>query len=799
MLRVVGCIVQDHDWGLVALACLVCLLATHTSVRLLNPRRDGEEGALAIRTGTAILAFGTGVWTTHFIGMLAFRPDIPLNFNVPLCVLSLVLSVAATAIAYTIRPRERDDYAAIVASGIVLAAGIGAMHFVGMRSLLVPGIIHYDIDLVVAAMVLVTVCSIAAMAMLARRAVVWASVLLALAVAFTHFVAMGSVRLELVGGMAVTPLAIPKSELVMAAAGACLLILTLALTASALDQHFASRLALEARRFRALADATFEGLIFEHAGQIIDVNRAMCELAGIDAASLIGRPLADLIPGMELGQTERETLLEYDVRLPNGQNMPVEILWRNAPDHGQRVVAVRDISRQKAAEGRIERMARYDPLTGLANRDLFEQQLHRTLAIADRSAVGVALLYVDLDRFGSVIEALGHHATGQILIQAARRLSGTVRETDAVARIGRDEFVIIQTLTELPADTAALADRIVAEMALPFTVDDHPIVVTASVGVALYPADGAVPRELIKNAALAMRQAKHDGRARWCYFETGMDVLLRTKRSLEHDLRIALQENQFSLNYQPFVDTTTLEVVGYEALLRWDHPERGRIPPADFIPLAEECGLIVPIGSWVLATACAETVSWDPKLTISVNLSPAQFLQPGIVATVADVLRQTGLPPKRLELEITEGTLMADTHNALRILTSLKALGVKLSMDDFGTGYSSLSYLRKFPFDKIKIDRSFISDLEDDTEAETIVQAIIAMSRSLRLDVTAEGVETKEQLAMLRALGCNFVQGYLLGRPRSAAQLGLQGGKPRWHVIDNAGPRLVTTPVVRSA
>lgn len=233
---------------------------------------------------------------------------------------------------------------------------------------------------------------------------------------------------------------------------------------------------------------------------------------------------------------------------------------------------------------------------------------------------------------------------------------------------------------------------------------------------------------------------------------------------------LALKESQFSLNYQPFVDAATLELVGFEALLRWDHPSRGLIPAVDFIPIAEDCGLIVPIGSWVLATACAEAVSWDKPLGISVNLSPAQFLQPGIVGTVAAVLRQTGLLPKRLELEVTEGTLMGDTQNAL---TALKALGVKIAMDDFGAGYSSLSYLRKFSFDKLKIDRSFIGEVEDNPEAETIVQAIIAMSRSLRLTVTAEGVETKQQLAMLQAQGCDFVQGYLLCRPRSADLLGM--------------------------
>jgi diguanylate cyclase (GGDEF)-like protein/PAS domain S-box-containing protein len=799
MLRVVGCITQNHDLRLVALACLVCLLATHTSVRLLNPRYHAEQWAGIIHSGAAITVFSVGVWTTHFIGILAFRPDIPVSFNVPLCILSLALAIAGTTIAYTVRPREPNDKAAIVTSGLALAAAIGAMHFVGMRSLIVPGIVHYDPDLVIIALCLGSLCSIAAFSALARRAIGLASLLFGLAVATTHFTAMASVRLELIGGMDVPPLAVPRSYLVVASAGACFLILTLAITALALDRYFTSRLAAEARRFRALANATFEGLIFEQDGQIVDVNRAMCELAGLDAESLIGRPLSDLVPGLELRSTELKDAVEYDVRRPDGQTLPVEILWRSGADRDERVVAVRDISRQKAAEGRIERMVRYDPLTGLANRELFEQQLQRALALSDRSAIGVALLYVDLDRFESVNEALGHHATSQILIQTAQRLTATVRETDTVARVGRDEFVIIQSFSDQSAGAAPLADRIIAEMALPFTIEDQSVIVTASVGVALYPADGAVPRDLIKNAALAVRQAKHDGRARWRYFETGMELMLRTKRSLEHDLRIALKENQLSLNYQPFVDTATLDIIGYEALLRWNHPERGNIPPADFIPLAEECGLIVPIGSWVLATACAETVSWDQKPIISVNLSPAQFLQPGIVTTVAEVLKQTGLPPKRLELEITEGTLMTDTQNALRILTSLKGLGVKLAMDDFGTGYSSLSYLRKFPFDKLKIDRSFISDLEDDTEAETIVQAIIAMSRSLRLDVTAEGVETKRQLSMLRALGCNYVQGYLLGRPRTAAQVEHHTGKPRWHIIDHDGPRLVTTPSARSA
>jgi diguanylate cyclase (GGDEF)-like protein len=580
----------------------------------------------------------------------------------------------------------------------------------------------------------------------------------------------------------------PRMEILLASACAFSLLLLLAIGSAILDRHRVRVLGIEARRFRSLADTAFEGLILERGGYITDANRAMCEMAGMDTAAIIGRRVTDLIPGVALLSPTSQPPAECTLLAADGQTSPVEVYWREGPDRGVRVVAVRDIAHRNTAGGQTEQLARFDVLTGLANRELFEQQLRKAIALSDRSNIGVALLYVDLDRFEALNETLGDDAGEQLLVQTARRLAGTARDTDTIARLDRDLFAIIQPLAEQPADGAALADRIVAAMALPFSVDDQPVGMTASVGVAIYPADGTEVPELVKSAALALRQAKDDGRGRWRYFQPGMDQVMRAKRSMEHDLRIALKDGQFSLNYQPFVETASLDIAGYEALLRWDHPQRGRIPPSDFIPLAEECGLIVPIGSWVLASACAEAVSWAQPVIISVNLSPAQFVQPGIVNTVAEVLRTTGLPPNRLELEITEGTLMDDTQNALRILTSLKALGVKIAMDDFGTGYSSLSYLRKFPFDKIKIDRSFISDVADDSEAETIVEAIIAMSRSLRLDVTAEGVETRHQLAMLRAHGCNFVQGYLLGRPCSADQLDLRTGRTRWQFADEALP-----------
>jgi diguanylate cyclase (GGDEF)-like protein len=538
------------------------------------------------------------------------------------------------------------------------------------------------------------------------------------------------------------------------------------LLGAALSWCLTRRRLRQAHRLHTLVGATIEGLILEQDGFIRDVNPALCAMADKAAGALIGRRLTMLIRGLTLTPLDQPG--EYDLIHADGTARPVEVLWRDGPAPGSHVVAVRHLSLEKAARHEIQRLVQFDPLTGLGNRELFEHQLQKTLALSERATVGVAVLYVELDRFGSVRDAVGPLAADQVVIQAARRLRGCVRDTDTLARLGPDDFAIIQPLADEPADAAALAERIVAEMALPFEPGGPPVVLSVSIGVALYPGDGTTVSGITKSAAQALGRARQDGDT-WCYAEPTMDAALQERQSLVHDLRIALRDGEFTLAYQPFLDAATMEIAGYEALLRWEHPQRGAISPSAFIPLAESSGLIVPIGRWVLATACAEAVAWPRPLTLAVNLSPAQFVQPGIVGTVAEVLQETRLPAHRLELEITETTLMDDTQNALRILTALKALGVHIAMDDFGTGYSSLSYLRKFPFDKIKIDRSFISDVEEgDSEAETIVQAIIGMGRSLRLDVTAEGVETAQQLAMLKALGCTFVQGYLLGRPGPA-------------------------------
>ncbi|HQT76169.1 MAG TPA: EAL domain-containing protein [Rhodopila sp.] len=769
MLRVVGQIIADRAPGFAGLACLVCFLAASTAIRLLarHPHDDGRQNALRL-TG-AVFAFGAGTWATHFIGLMAFHTGIPFGFDVNLCALSLGLVLATTAIGFA--PGAHDRPSIVVLKGLVLTAGIAAMHVTGMRALLLPGRLYYQPADVAASVSLGLVLVTTALWLLRHGPPLLAAAALTLGTLSVDLLGMASVRLALTPGLPVPPGAIPHPVLVATTSGACLAILLLALGASVLDQHQTRRLATEARRFRALADATFEGLVLEHSGRITDANLAMGELTGLAPEALVGRTLAEVLPDLVLCAPRHRQTTETAIPQPDGADRPVEVLWRDNPDSGGHVIAIRDLSRQRAAESLIDRLARLDPLTGLLNREAFEHDVQALLDQPGRRPAGIALLHLTIDRLDMVAELIGPAATEPLLIQVAQRLKGSIRQYDLLGRLGRDEFAVLQTVAAAPVDPTPLAERILGEMGQPFTVGDPPIGINVSIGVAVHPADGTSARDLMRNAAMASALARQDGRNRCRTFDSGLGEQLRERQMLRRDLRVALKQGQFTLHYQPIVDAESMDIAGYEALLRWDHPERGRIPPSDFIPVAEESGLIVPIGSWVLATACAEAASWDRPLTVAVNLSPVQFEQPGIIATITEVLRRTGLPAERLELEVTETTLIEDKHNALEILTALKGLGVKLAMDDFGTGYSSLSYLRTYPFDKIKIDRSFVRDVERDAEAETIVQAIIVMGMSLRLKITAEGVETKQQLAMLRAYGCTFLQGYLLGRPCGAAQI----------------------------
>ena len=407
-----------------------------------------------------------------------------------------------------------------------------------------------------------------------------------------------------------------------------------------------------------------------------------------------------------------------------------------------------------------------DDLTGLVKRNDFAHALSSRLAAP--GSHGVAILCIDLDRFKTINDTLGHGIGDELLRKVAERLMSACRKEDIVARLGGDEFAILQCGVSQPEEARKLADRVVDLLGRTYVLNGHTINIGASVGIA-QSEPSLQARDLLRNADVALYEAKRAGRNRSCVFEAHMAASLRERRELEIDLRRAIALRQLELHYQPFVDVTDSTVKGFEALLRWHHPVRGNIPPLSFIPLAEENGLILKIGDWVIRTACHEAARWGEELVIAVNVSPLQFKTETLVATVASALQASGLPAQRLELEITEGALLDDTEKVLVTLHALRDLGVRISMDDFGTGYSSLSYLRKFPFDKIKVDRSFVvnSDIED----RAVLTAVSSLGSVLGMQITAEGVETAEQFERVRSEACTHVQGYLTGRPLSADRI----------------------------
>jgi len=426
-----------------------------------------------------------------------------------------------------------------------------------------------------------------------------------------------------------------------------------------------------------------------------------------------------------------------------------------------------DITEQRQQEARIQHLARHDALTELPNRIQFLEEMASVPADLARGQLA-AVLCIDLDHFKDVNDTLGHAIGDKVLKLVSARLWGTTRENDVLARIGGDEFSLLLRQVGKPADAASIAERITRVIAAPFSIDGHQIVIGASVGIAMAPADGETADQLIKSADLALYRAKSDGRSTYHFFERGMDQAIQLRRSIESGLRLALARQEFRLVFQPLVGLEENRVTCFEALLRWDHAERGTISPAEFIPIAEETGMIVPIGEWVLREACRTATTWPTEARVAVNLSSVQFKNKQLYDTVVSALKDSGLAPTRLELEITESLLLADNEPTLATLHKLRALGIRISMDDFGTGYSSLSYLRSFPFDKIKIDRSFMRDLEQKGDSLAIIKAVIGLGHSLGMSTTAEGIETEEQLAAVREQGCNEVQGFLFSPPIGA-------------------------------
>ncbi|HEX4893227.1 MAG TPA: EAL domain-containing protein [Hyphomicrobiaceae bacterium] len=503
--------------------------------------------------------------------------------------------------------------------------------------------------------------------------------------------------------------------------------------------------------------------LFEPGGNLVLSNELYRGMAGSSSAS--GDEAAPQWLSQCRHEMRADEVLERITRLPDDRS--ISSSFRPLPNGGW-VEVHRDISEQLQANARISYLARHDSLTGLANRVEFRERLCAELARAKRGG-DLAVLCVDLDYFKAVNDTLGHPVGDAVLVAVAERLREAVRETDVVARLGGDEFAVIQVGGQQPEGAGQLANRLIQDLSKTFDVDGQQMMIGASIGIALAPTDSLDPDSLLRKADLALYRAKAQGRQTYCYFEPEMDLAMQARRQMELDLRKAITAGEFELYYQPIVSSTTGRIRSFEALIRWNHPTNGRVPPDKFIPLAEELGLIHSIGSWALSQACKDARNWPEDVSVAVNVSPNQFKTADLVESVRRALGASGLQSNRLQLEVTETVLLNNTDLTLSMLHDLRELGVRIAMDDFGSGYSSLNYLRKFPFDKLKIDKSFIDNIANDQECVAIVRAVTDLARTLGIETTAEGVETQEQRAVLRNMGCDEIQGYLISRPQSVA------------------------------
>ncbi|MGV3490191.1 MAG: bifunctional diguanylate cyclase/phosphodiesterase [Devosia sp.] len=759
-----------HDLRLVALAAVVCALSAFAGITLLTHARRTAGPMQKVWLAVAAISVGFGIWATHFVAMLSFNAGMPVGYNLPVTLLSLAIAIVivGSGLWFAAIGKRRSDY---LLSGGVVGVGISAMHYVGMAAVLIGGGIIWDTSTVAASilfgMVFGAVAIWVAIGAAGIKGRLAATGLLTLAICAMHFTAMGAAGLENCFPI-VTEADLTPEWLSLVVAIVSVGILLMALSGTYLDLRDRRRMAAENDRMRGLADAAVEGLVVIRDGNIITANQSFIRLVGSDN-EIAGTALSDFIEATAVTRLgERvNAVIETELRAAGGV-VPVEVIAHEVDFAGapHLAIAVRDLSARKQAEQHIRFLAHHDALTGLPNRVSFGRRLEDEISHARRHGQTFAVLCLDLDRFKEVNDLFGHAAGDALLQRVGHALLGAVEGVGHAARLSGDEFAVLLGDVGTPARAGRIAESIIDAFRRDNEATETGATISASIGIALFPGNAETAEQIMSAADTALYRAKQDGKGIYRFFEAAMGTEVRDRRLLEHDLRHAISRNQLRLVYQPQVDIKTNEVTGFEALVRWKHPERGDVSPGVFVPIAEESGLILQIGEWVLRTACAEAARWKKPLMIAVNVSAVQVHNPAFAHTVHEVLIKTGLSPARLEVEVTETALVKDMARAVTTLRQIRALGVHIAMDDFGTGYSSLANLRAFPFSKIKVDQSFIRSVDSNGQSAAIVRAVLGLGSGLNVPVVAEGVERPEELEFLKGEICQTAQGYLLSRPK---------------------------------
>jgi diguanylate cyclase (GGDEF)-like protein/PAS domain S-box-containing protein len=773
MLTVYNCVVHAHDLRLVGLAAVICLLASFTAINLLHHVRNSAGQMRTVWLGVSATSTGFGIWATHFIAMLAFSPGIPNAYNVALTFLSLIVAILLTGAGLAVAMNLKMSGGAWL-GGAMVGGGIAAMHYTGMAAFEIQGRIVWDPVLVAASIALGGLIGAIALPVGLRggslKWKIFGALLLTVAICSHHFTAMAAAAIIPDPTIEVSAAALPAGWLAIAVAFASFIIIVLALSGVALELRDRRHAELETDRMRGLANAAVEGLLVCDGHEIITVNDSFAALIGAPADKLVGTRLHQYFPDESTRLNLFESAnapIEGDLLKADGSRSPVELILRPVDFAGKphHAIAVRDLQARKNAEQHIRFLAHHDSLTGVPNRSSFDKRLEQEIQLTLATGRKLAVLCLDLDRFKEVNDLFGH-ATGDKMLQSvAKRIAGLLDDSQMLARLSGDEFAIIAPGLSNPAVAGRIAEAILEVLQTGGDTVEPDAPISTSIGIALCPDDATDRHALLTHADTALYRAKNEGRGTYRFFEASMGAAVHDRRLLEHDLRQAIARKELRLVYQPLKEIPGGKVVGFEALLRWRHPTRGEVPPTEFIPIAEDTGVIMSIGEWVLREACREAATWTQPLTVAVNVSAVQIHNANFAHAVHEILFETGLPPSRLELEVTETALVRDLNRALATLRRIKMLGVRIAMDDFGTGYSSLSNLRAFPFDKIKIDGSFIKSVHVNDQAAAIVRSVLGLGRALDLPVLAEGVETAAELEFLEREKCDEAQGFLLGRP----------------------------------